>query len=557
MRARREELTLLGAAVVAWVGFGAPEHVTGEPRWLVPSVEFFLVGAVALLFPRARGLRGAVAAASAGWVLWLTSHRVIERVYARAPAVVEDWRLALNLFHYVESATSVTVWGPALGGLVALACFTVAVFELQRGLARERTPRVLGLWLLALAVTANAEVAGRPDIAWLEPKAPVAFFGLRAAQANLRQSALYLAEFEEAGAAPVDRRYEALLRRRLARRPNVSLLMIEAYGEVLFAAPFEGFTRALAARVEARLAARGYGVRTAFSEAPVHGGGSWLSMATMQVGLRIARPSQYALLERVSTRVPGFTRFFEAQGYRTYGLFPGNTLRTGLAQYDLYGRQVVVEGHHLDFHGHVQPWGAAPDQYAWGFFLERHLAAAPSPRFVTAMSVSTHWDWWYQAPYVEDWRTLGDADETNDVRAGGWEPLPPPAGQDVYEPRYATAVEYEWRVLLDVLEAEPTDDAVFIIIGDHQPYLGPRSTRGSFRTPVHVVTRHQPTLAAFEAAGFTPGLFAAPPAATTLWHEGLFSLVVSRLLLADGQADAAAEFTPKGIPLSGLRAVAP
>lgn len=118
-------------------------------------------------------------------------------------------------------------------------------------------------------------------------------------------------------------------------------------------------------------------------------------------------------------------------------------------------------------------------------------------------------------------------------------------------------MEYEWRVLLDVIAAEPDDEAVFIIVGDHQPYLGEKGTRGSHRTPVHIVTRHPQTLAAFEAAGFTPGLFATPPATTTLWHEGLFSLVVTRLLMADGQADAAAEFTPTGIPLTGLRAVAP
>jgi hypothetical protein len=557
MKVRREELAWAVALAVAWVGFGVPEHVTGAPRLYVPSLELFLVGALALVAPRSRALWAVVAVAAGAWVVWITSHRVIERVYARAPAVVEDWRMALNLLHYVESATSVTVWGPAVGGLVALAGFGWAVFTLQQGLARERSPRVVALWLLALAVAGNVEVAGRPNVAWLEPKTPAVYFGLHAAEANVGQSRRYLAEFEEAGSAPVDRRYEALLQRRLSRKPNVSLLMIEAYGEVLFAPPFEDFTRTLTARVEAQLAAQGYGARTAFSEAPVYGGGSWLSMASMQVGIRIARPSQYALLERVGTRVPGFTRFFEAQGYRTYGLFPGNTLRKGLAEFDLYGRQVVLEGHQLDFHGHVQPWGAAPDQYAWGVFLERHLRDAPSPRFVTFMSVSTHWDWWYQAPYVEDWRTLGDADEANDVPAGGWEPIPRPVGPDVYEARYAGAVEYEWRVLLDVIAAEPDEEAVFVIIGDHQPYLGEKGTRGSHRTPVHVISRHQPTLEAFESAGFTPGLFAAPPATTTLWHEGLFSLVVTRLLMADGQADAAAAFTPKGLPLTGLRAVAP
>lgn len=557
MTSRRSDLRLLGALFVAYVGFALPEHASAkDPNWFIAPVEFFFLCVLTLLLPRWRIVRGALTLGSVLWVLVVTSHRVIERIYERAPAVIEDWRLALNLLHFVEAASSPRVWGPAVAGVIAFVCFGAAVLEVQRGLQDRATRRLLAVCLCGLAVAWNAEVAGQPPHAWLASKDPVATFGLRPLQANWRMSKIFYDDLREASDGPVDRRHEALISRRLQRKPNVYFLMIEAYGEVLFLPPVDTFTRALMARVQDRLAAKGFGARTFFSEAPIYGGGSWLSMATMQVGVRVDRPSRFAMLERVGTRVPGLTRFFEAQGYETYGLFPGNTNHRGLGRHDIYGRKHLLEGSDfVDFKGHIQPWGAAPDQYAWGAFFEK-FPNLPSPRFVTSMSVSTHWSWWYHSPYVSDWHTLGDPDETNDPIAPGWDPLPLPTNAGHYEPMYAESVEYEWRVLLDVIFADPTEDAVFLLIGDHQPYLGPEAKRGSFRTPVHVITRHAPTLAAFEQAGFGEGLFVEPPATTTLWHEGFFSLVVSRMLIADGQ-DAEGLFFPRGVSVTGLHAVSP
>ncbi|HEY0880073.1 MAG TPA: hypothetical protein VGD87_01020, partial [Archangium sp.] len=249
MTSRRSELRLAGALFVAYVGFALPEHAsTKEPNWLLAPVEFFILCVLALLLPRSRLVRGALSLASMWWVLVVTSHRVIERIYERAPAVIEDWRLALNLLHYVEAATTPRVWGPAVAGVIGFACFGVAVFEVQQGMKERATRRLLALCLCGLAVAWNAEVAGQPRHSWLGSNEPVATFGLLPLEANWRMSKVFYDDLREANDGPVDRRHEQLVARRLQRKPNVYLLMIEAYGEVLYRPPVDTFTRALMAR---------------------------------------------------------------------------------------------------------------------------------------------------------------------------------------------------------------------------------------------------------------------------------------------------------------------
>ena len=299
-----------------------------------------------------------------------------------------------------------------------------------------------------------------------------------------------------------------------------------------------------------RLYLRGYHTRSAYSRAPVQGGGSWFSIATMLTGMRIDAASTFAIFGPISTEIPSLTRFFEGNGYRTMSLMPGNQKRAGLDGRDQFARDVVIEGPDLKFAGHVQTWGAAPDQYSLGFLRERELAKTDQPVFVSFMSCSTHWSWWYVPPIVTDWRTLADADEFNDKPLYDWAPTPNTI-EHPYSRDYATAVEYEWRALLEFIESEEAEDSVFIIVGDHQPFLGRGVARDSWLAPIHIVTKHVPTLEAFDAAKFRPHLF--PPLEDLgLEHAGLLSLVISRLAIADGQPDVG--YLPRGIPLTGLKA---
>jgi hypothetical protein len=493
--------------------------------------------------------RGLLVAGYLSLLLFLVYHHGFRAFFARAPALVEDWRLALNLMHFLGEMRTVgwiALWSGALGGLVALGILversSAAIGRRLGTLSSRALAGTLSLWLIAGAAT----------LAWGRP------LGLpsRVVADNYRTSRQVAARLALIRGAPPDRRYASLEAVRLERRPSVYLLMIEAYGEVLATWDMKDAYRALLARVEARLGAAGYHARTAYSAAPVYGGRSWFSIATVHTGILIDQPAAYDALGSVAGAIPTLTRFFRQQGYRTMTLQPGTTERAGLNPLDLYQHALVVDAPAIGYRGARWGFGGIPDQYSLGSFRARHLAGASGPQYLFYMAVSTHFPWSHLPPYVAAWRTLDEQPTPAALADPRWPPLPgtEKIASD-FRLAYLSSVEYEWRVLLDLLEAERGKDLVVIVLGDHQPRLESNPPgEVTFHAPVHVLGSDPAFVARFAPEGFEPGLYAEPGRRPPLVHEGLFSLVVTKLAESYGSAAtrANARYFPDGISLAGL-----
>jgi hypothetical protein len=301
-------------------------------------------------------------------------------------------------------------------------------------------------------------------------------------------------------------------------------------------------------RVEERLEKKGYHMATAYSAAPVHGGTSWFSISTVLTGILIDRPLAYAVVGRTGVEVPSLRRFFHEQGYRTYSLQPGTKNSAGM-QLDLFGHDELWAAPALQWHGPRQyGYGEMPDQWALGYFREHAWQAAPSPRYLYFMSVSTHFPWDDTVPpYFADWHHPegSTADVTPD-----W---PLIVEKDVigtpHRRSYFQSVEYEWRNLVELLEADDSKNVVVLIAGDHQPRLENNAPETTMNSPVHVISRDPALVQRFRDAGFQPGMLADPHGAH-IKHEGLFSLMVSNL--AARYSKQAVPYFPDGISLSGL-----
>jgi hypothetical protein len=105
---------------------------------------------------------------------------------------------------------------------------------------------------------------------------------------------------------------------RLARTPDIYLIFVESYGSVLYQRDY--FVRtyaALATRVEEQLRDAGWTVRSALSESPTWGGGSWMAYSSLLMGMRIDSHPQYlALFDRYQLEeYPNLGRTLQAQGY--------------------------------------------------------------------------------------------------------------------------------------------------------------------------------------------------------------------------------------------------
>ena len=140
-----------------------------------------------------------------------------------------------------------------------------------------------------------------------------------------------------------------------------------------------------------------------------------------------------------------------------------------------------------------------------------------------------------------DWRDLDTPSPTGD-------PVP---NEDVSHTQlranYLKAVEYDIDMLTDFILNHAEEDAVFYLVGDHQP---PSVSRRSdtFDTPIHIISRDQAYIDNLEQYGFVQSLIVDDSVPAQLHHEGIYSLIVRSLIQTYGARPTfAPPFLPNGV----------
>lgn len=531
-----------------------PNRSAGTVLWYphrarVPGIAYELGLLLALLalgagsrFQRAQ--RAMAVLLLAALLLFITYYEAYQHYFCIDPAVVDDVRLLVGLSHFLRDASiawclSVTGVVTAYVLAVALAARTCRRFQ---DWAREIPTRKRTIGALAFAVASSALVFGAkqaPENTLVQPISDDIF-------ANVAASRQLLASERAIFDSTPDTRYDGFLSTSLSRRPNVYLLMFEAYGEILATCQSNTAYRELLARIGTQLAAAGFHARSGYSNAPIYGGRSWLSIGTVQTGIRMDVQSTYHVLERTAPRLPTLTTFFKAHGYYTIALQPWDKTRFGLPVDDIYQRDRLVVRKDLPYKGSLYGVAGVPDQFSLGYFSEHFLSSAPQPWFVFYMATSTHYNWSSEPPFVQDYKQL-EPPGWDPSHVVPWAALPGiDAVTDTKFVHYLGDIVYEWRSLAAFIEKHRDEDALFLVLGDHQPFLHCGGTE-SFHTPLHVISRDPSLVDMFVDVGLEPGLYARPGAREPLRHEGIFSLLVSKL------TDDPSRYFPAGIALSGLR----
>ena len=270
------------------------------------------------------------------------------------------------------------------------------------------------------------------------------------------------------------------------------------------------------------------------SESPTWGGGSWLAYTSALFGFRIDSHPQYLeLLDRFgagSVGLPNLAQHLKAQGYTTMWLSP-LFVELNDEKWEQYRNFYDIDTwmRYRDFHyvGTEYGWGPAPpDQYVLEYARDNVVAAATTPVFLFFITQNSHYPW-TTPPLVSDWRTLNAASSV-----AGSVPLPESSHQQLRLAYYG-AIEYELRMLTQSILNTYDEDALFVLVGDHQP---PRvSRRGdTYNTPLHIITRNTALSRTLAEQGLQEGL-APPEGEAAFRHDQLFSLVVD--LVTDGAGD--------------------
>jgi hypothetical protein len=242
---------------------------------------------------------------------------------------------------------------------------------------------------------------------------------------------------------------------------------------------------------------------------PTFGGESWLAHASLLAGVEVTDQGEYERL--LASGQETLVHRLRGAGYRAVALMPG--LRKPWPEGAFYGFDRVYDAPSLDYRGPAFGWWEIPDQWSLACVHDREVRPTPrAPLLVVFATMSSHFPFIPLAPYVPDWDAL--------CGPAPYAATPDLAGRLAETPDwgamggpYVRAVDAALTWLAGYLEGPAPADAVFLVLGDHQPAAqvsGPNATRD---VPVHVLGRPGPLLEALRAAGFQAGL---RPSAETL-----------------------------------------
>jgi len=172
-----------------------------------------------------------------------------------------------------------------------------------------------------------------------------------------------------------------------------------------------------------------------------------------------------------------------------------------------YGYDQILASKDLGYRGKPFNWVTMPDQYTLSAFdrLARQPARdAGEPVMAEIALISSHAPW-TPVPKLIDWQVVGEGTVFNDQAESGDSPQVLWADHDRVRRQYIETIDYTLETLVDYI-ARFGGDAVFIVLGDHQPaalVTGPDASRA---VPFHVVSRDVSLIEAFRSDGFAIGM---------------------------------------------------
>ncbi|MCF8479972.1 MAG: hypothetical protein K9H25_06035 [Rhodospirillum sp.] len=520
--------------VIAFTALTLPDHPYGFSlsAFLRLPLEIPAIGLALLLFPRRAGtILAAVVTLALGTLLFLKIADIgVQSAFQRRFNPYLDAKMLMDGWNLLSGSI-----GPLVAGLAAFAAVGAFLLVLwlcfwsQRHLAAAEdrsTRKALGALGGLLLVGGVLWLVGpQIGLGGIADARAVSTLGDRLTL--VAQSVTDMRRFETDLAAseaipPKDQLFQAV------RGRDVVLIFVESYGRSAVEDPrYAPLIGPRLHQMEEQLDAAGYASASGWSRSPTMGGLSWLAHGTLLSGLWVDSQARYDRL-MVSDR-PSLNRLFQRAGWRTAAVMPAITMDWPEAAY--FGYDTVFTARDLGYRGKPFNWVTMPDQYTL-LAMDRLVRHAPDGRGVPVMAeialVSSHAPW-TPVPKLIDWADVGDGTAFDGQAVSGDPPRVVWADQDRVRRHYIATVDYSLQTLADYI-AHFGGDALFIILGDHQPaplVTGPDVSRA---VPVHLISNDKALIQRFQADGFTPGMIPAKEATVPPMAEMRDRLI--RLLVA-------------------------
>ncbi|HHH50384.1 MAG TPA: hypothetical protein ENK52_05335 [Saprospiraceae bacterium] len=338
--------------------------------------------------------------------------------------------------------------------------------------------------------------------------------------------------------------YSNLIQKNLVQKPNVYLLVIEAYGGLVCNTSITNNSyKENIGTVKKILDKNGWKTTSNLSRSTIFGGRSWLGFSTIMTGMKIENQIQYNQLLFDNNDFPHMIRFFNQQEYQTYRL---STLSASKAakkripqqtMHELWEYNKWLQFDDIPYHGiRYNSFGGIPDQYALSYFNNQFTNKNNTPQFLFFITMNSHTPWYKPPPILDNWQSF---DSISNNKATNQKSLD---GSTIE--RYQKTIEYELNFITKFITEEADSNSIFILVGDHQPAgLGHfvMENKRKFDCPIHIVSKNENFIHAFEKYGFVEGMYADPKKVTSIRHEDIYEMFTKEMISVFGNHNSSPE----------------
>ena len=280
---------------------------------------------------------------------------------------------------------------------------------------------------------------------------------------------------------------------------DVIFLFVESYGRgYLDAERFSASAQQRLQSVEDTINNAGLLASSGWLTSPIRGGRSWLAHATFASGLEIDNQARFDRL--ITTERRPISHLFRDAGWQSVGLMPA--IQFAWPEGVWYGFEDLRESADMGFAGERFGYVTMPDQYILSFLENSIRRKYDEPIVATAALLSTHAPW-TPLPKKLDWDLINDGAIYDGSNRFG-EPISWKYRSKVQD-MYTQSFDYTLDVIGE-FAAKYADDAVIVVLGDHQPPPIINGWGASADVPVHIITNDQSLLDQLPADNWISGM---------------------------------------------------
>ncbi|HET7762567.1 MAG TPA: CDP-alcohol phosphatidyltransferase family protein [Phycicoccus sp.] len=287
------------------------------------------------------------------------------------------------------------------------------------------------------------------------------------------------------------------------RGKDVLVVFVESYGRAALEGSGSAAVRQLLDDSTARLAADGFGARSAFLTSPTFGGSSWLAHATLESGLQVADQGSYdrLLTSDRTTLVSAFAR----RGWRTVAVLP-STRGSWPEGRAFYRFGAVLGRSDLGYAGPAFGFSGMPDQFALAALDRLELDRPHTTPVMAEVELTSSHGPWAPLPTTVAPAELGDGSVFRGIEARARTATDLWSHREDVPAAYRTSIAYSLRSVVDLVARHRGNHLVLLVLGDHQPSTIVSGFSGNRDVPVTLIADDPALLRQAAAWGWQPGL---------------------------------------------------